>query len=154
MTEKELFIACCGIDEEGFAKANVNVSVGLVNVSKGLENPEYKPFDNLYMQNAVVNINRTLFHTIVDLDFGDNSEELSKLVSILKGFENINRNIALSDTEYQCVAVTISPSNTNEYVINAVNGIYSLTVKDLSAKCSTISFVFDNRMINCYQEEE
>lgn len=151
MTEKELFLLCCGTDKKGFPKTIVSLEVGLLNLSDNPDQTSFEEFNRFITQSAIVNIERTMYHTKIDLTFEDGSTELKKMWKEITEFNEFVEKTDLLQNNMPNTILTISPIDDDRYIIQATYGICSLTGTDPEKPCDMITMIYPNELVKCLE---
>ena len=119
ITERDIFLACCGEDDEGQSKAIVNIRMADMDTDR---DEEISTLDEIVTQTPIVNIYRTKGMTMVDLTFQTvTGFDFVNLVGRLNHFMRAEFE-PLDESILRAVIVTLTP--TEEYVEYYATGMY------------------------------
>ena len=149
MTEKDVFRACCGRNEEGETRCAVQLQTILINTNSA--NPETRSEMNL--NNPVVNIFRTLTFTMVDLTFDfENDHEFMQMADMLQEFCDVENAMDTVSSVIPSIVVTLLPKDLDyEFFCSGLQGIWCLMPSRVGRPFDTVRFIFNNESFRVYQ---
>ncbi len=150
MTEKDVFVAACGVNDEYEGKSVSMIQTLFLSADPSKEEREV---DGITFDGVPINIFRSLRSTIIDLQFRDNTDyDFVRSVSLLKDFCKVENSMGGDDEEIPTVQLTIMPKEYEGlYYIVGVHGTWC-TMADESAKLPNIlRFIFTNDLVHTYR---
>lgn len=152
MTEKDILMAACGVDEESEGKAQVMVETKFVDVEKG----EEIRVDAMHLQAPIINCFRNLHRMNVDIQFDNASDpEFVQCIQMLKDFCVPENSMDNSDSLIPVVQVTIMPlSLEGEYFIGGFHASWTVIPSQKDKLPDTIRFIFNNNDFHTYHINE
>ena len=147
-TEKEVYIAACGVDEDGNSKSVVSIETEFINLKDNSE----EPVERMSLDGVSVNIFRALQHTTVDFTFADGmGYDIVQAVNMLKRFSVPGNSVEDDGDRIACIAITIMPKELEgEYFICGLHAIWCLMSSVIGQKSDTIRFIIDNQLFKTY----
>lgn len=155
MTDKEVMMACCGMDDDGMPRATVALKMARIHVGEMKE--EIK--DELILDTPVVNMHRGPKFTIIDLVFTDPQEfqfinsvgRLQKFVKVINSADAENTDDAVIPT----MVVTVAPRDLmNEYFVSGMHGIWAVMPSHIGMPNDTLRFIFTNDSFHVFSMDE
>ncbi|MCR5102735.1 MAG: hypothetical protein K6B41_15410 [Butyrivibrio sp.] len=148
ITEKDVFRACCGIDNNGESKA-----LSRIELKKFHSDRKEEMVSEITLDGVIVNIFRSMRYTLVDLQYEDNSDyDYVRCVQLLKEF-SVAENSMDEKAEYiPAIQVTLMPKEyAGRYFMTGVHGTWCLMPSKVGILPDTIRFIFDNPLLNVYE---
>ena len=151
--EKDIISACCGLDGEGFPKASAMIRLSFIKPEKGEEEGIY---DEILLDEPVVQIFRSPVLTMVDLVFSPESFQLANCFARLQEFIHIpGGGEDQNDDILPTIFVTISPGRyMDRFFCTGMHGAYYLMPSKAGYKPDTIRFIINSAMFGTYGTEE
>lgn len=148
MTKMEILKAACGVGENGYGKSLIKIETKFIENATGRE----KVFEEMTLQEPVVNIFGDMRHTKIDLIFESSSTyDLVQLNEMLKRFNKLEYSLLDETVETPSIQVVIMPNSLiGQYFINAFHGSWALTLQQPNRLPDTIRFFFDNDTFNIF----
>lgn len=149
MTEKEIFIAACGVDMDDNPKATVQIKASVLNVQDN-EETELKEFTT---DTPIVSIFRSYRYTMVDLQFPSSTDyDYQQATSLLREFSNPENSIEDEADKIPSIVLTVAPKSLElEYFVVGIHGAWCLMPSELPTEIDTIRFIFDNELLHTYK---
>ena len=152
MTEKEIFLACCGNNELGDNKSDVAIKLCRINLETGEEDV----LDEMIFDNPIVSILRNPRFVMVDLTFTNKADfEFINLVARLQDFSNV-QNSAENETATigPTIIVTVLPKEyKGEYYASGMHAVWVVMPSRIGAPMDTVRFIFDNELFAAYRSD-
>lgn len=145
--EKDILSEICGVDDNGVAKAMVEVTTRIVDLESG----EEKLVSRETLKSTVVNCFRSVRHMTLDLLFESGTDpDFVDTVKMLRKF-TVPEN-SLDGSKYPVITVTAMPTSLfGEYYATGINGSWVITPSQFNKPADTIRFIFDNSDFHCYR---
>ena len=152
MTEKEVLLAMCGVDENEDTKAQIMIETKYVDVVKG----EEKRVGVIDLHGPVVNCFRSHRFMNVDVQFDSASDpELINCIRLLKDFNNPENSMDSNNNLVPIVQLTLMPiSLGGEYFASGVHGSWTIIPSQMNRLPDTIRFIFVNGDFFTYRVNE
>ena len=149
MTEKDIFIASCGVDEDGDGKSVAIIETLFVDSDPSKEE---KIVDSITFDGVPVNIFRSLRSTIIDLQFRDNTDyDYIQSLTILKNFTTAENSIEEGNTFVPTIQLTLMPKEYEGlYYVVGVHGTWCAMADEPGILPNIIRFIFDNDLVHTY----
>lgn len=149
MTEKEIFIAACGVDEDNNSKATIQIKASVLNVQNNTE----EELQELTTDTPVVSIFRSYRYTMIDLQYpGSTDAEYIQSVNLLKEFSRPENSLEDDAAEIPSIILTVVPNELElEYFIVGIHGTWCLMPSEIASEIDTIRFIFDNELLHTYK---
>ncbi len=149
MTEKEVFIATCGVDEDKNNKSLIKVETKVFHIDDETE----ETISERTLDGPVVNIFRSMRYTMIDLKFRDNSDyDYINVSALLKEFCVPENSIDDKASDIPAVVLTVMPKELEgEYYITGMHGTWTLMPSQPNRLADTIRFIFDNNLVHTYR---
>ena len=153
MTEKEIFISACGIDEDGEGKSIVMIETLFASPDPSKEE---KIVDSITFDGTPVNIFRSLRSSLLDIQFRDNTDyDYVQALSILKDFTKAENSLDSSSESVPTVQVTLMPKDLEGlYYIVGIHGTWCAMSDEAGKLPNIIRFIFDNDLFHTYRISE
>ena len=148
MTEKDVFLASCGVDEDGEGKSVAMIETLFIDSDPSKDE---KIVDSITFDGVPVNIFRSLRSTIIDLQFRDNTDyDFIQSLTILKDFTRAENSI--DEKSVPTIQLTVMPKEYEGlYYITGVHGTWC-AMADVPGKLpDIIRFIFDNDLVHTYR---
>lgn len=148
LTEKDVLIAACGKDRDGYSKSAVKIDDAMIDATTGEEDVN----NELLLDNAVVNIFRNSQMTMVDLTF-DNPEdyEFTQLVYFLQEATAIENTMDTYEQHVPSVIITICPKALEfEYYVTGIHAMWCVQPSQVGGANDTVRLIFTNNMFHVY----
>ncbi len=149
MKERDIFLACCGNDEQGDNKSTVAVKLSKIDLNTGEEETQ----DEMLFDNPVVNILRNPRFTMVDLTFTNKDDyEFVNLVARLQDFSKVENTAQTDDAMIgPTIILTVIPkSYKGEYYCSGMHGVWVAMPSRIGSPIDTVRFIFDNELFLAY----
>ena len=152
MTEKEVFIAACGVDDDQNNKSIVKIESKIFHTKNSTE----EDVSERTIDGPVVNIFRSMRYTMIDLQFSDNSDyDYINVSAMLKDFCTPGNSIDDLAEDIPAIVLTVMPKSLEgEYYICGMHGTWCLMPSQPNRLADTIRFIFDNNLVHTYQIDE
>lgn len=140
-TEKDILIAACGEDIDGFSKAITAIRLEDINCNNG----DIRTVDEILLDSPIINIFRTKGTTTVDLTFTDSNDyEFMNTVARLNDFMKASFSPDGSEV-IRSICVTITPKEVfTDFLSTGIYGVWNLQPSNIGGSIDTIRFFFDN----------
>ena len=152
MTEREIFLSCCGNDEKGDNKATIALKLSKINLNNGDE--EVK--DEMLFDNPVVNIIRNPRFTMIDLTFTNKEDfEFVNLVARLQDFSKAENTAETDDAMIgPTIILTVIPkAYKGEYYCSGMHGVWVVMPSRIGGEIDTVRFIYDNELFMAYNND-
>lgn len=152
MTERDVFLASCGVGEEGQGKSVMQVATKFLNIADDTE----EIVRQLTMDGAVVNIFRSMRFTMVDLKFGSGTDyDFIQTVQLLSEFTTAENSIDDNAERIPCVQLTLMPKQLEgEYYVCGIHGTWCVMPSEAGRMPDMVRFMFDNDCLHTYRINE
>ena len=148
ITERDIFIACCGEDEDNNPRSIVAVRMSKYDAATG---EEIELADEVILDEPVVNIFRSPRFTMVDLTFIPNSFSFVNLTARMQDFIKAENMAGESDNIIPSIALTLNPKDhLGVFYCTGLHGAWSLMPSKVGYKIDTMRFTFDNTMFGSF----
>ena len=154
ITEKEILSSCCGTDEEGFSRAVAVVRLSHINAETG---EEERTFDEIILDEPVIEVYRSPALTTVDLIFSPESFQLANCFARLQEFVRKQRELKYieGDEILPTVFLTISPRRyMDRFFCTGMHGAFYLMPSKVGYQPDSIRFIFNSALFGTYLAEE
>ena len=151
ISELDVMLACCGVDEDGVPNANVAIKFSNVN----METLEEEVVDEMIIDTAVVNMHRNPKFTMVDLVFQKSSDWpfVNAVGRLQKMVETTNLK-PLDSEVLPTLVVTVAPYKfIDEYFCTGMHGIWCVMPSFADGPNNTLRFIFTNDCFGVYDVE-
>ena len=147
--EFDVMQACCGMDEDGYARAVCAVKMLFLT---GETEPEEA--DEIVTDAPVVNIYPDALRTMIDLTFRNTADyEFSNLVLRLQEF--VRMDLSARSDAVPSIMVTVSPKEwMGRVYLSAIHGMWCLMPEVAGGEVNTVRFFFENESVGCYTVDE
>lgn len=153
MTDKDVFLAICGIDEDGDGRA-----VSMIETLYAATDPsrEDRTVDSITFDGHPVNIFRSLRSTMVDIQFRDNTDyDYIQALDILKGFSNPENSVGDVTDGIPTIQLTVMPKELEGlYYMVGIHGVWYTMADEPGRLPNIIRFIFDNDLLHTYRIPE
>ncbi len=138
---KNIMLASCGEDIDGFSKSAISVKGSEFNFKEETENVIFEQI----LEEPVVNIFRSVGYSMIDLTFkSEDIEKLWELIRKMQSFSNI-RMMPGSDDILPTVVVTIIPKEYDgEYYLSCMNAMWCIQPSVQNGEYDTLRFIVAN----------
>ncbi len=151
MTEREVFVAACGVDEEGVNRSLVKIETKFLTMDG-----EEDAVGEITLDGPVVNIFRSMRFTMLDLTYDSGTDfDFVHAVQLLKDFSVPENSLDDEDTRVPCIQLTVMPKELDGvYYITGVHGTWCLMPSVPGRADDTIRFLFENDLVHTYRINE
>ncbi len=155
MTDKEVMMNCCGVDDNGLPRAMAALKMAKIHVKEARE--EIK--DELILDTPVISMHRGPKFTMIDLIFQDPGDfSFVNCVGRLQKFFRIGHSSEHEDTDEAVIptlAVTIAPRELmDEYFVSGMHGIFTVMPSHIGMPNDTLRFIFTNDSFHVFSMDE
>lgn len=149
ITERDIYLATCGINERGISKALVKVETAIVMN----QNSTPDTVDSIILDNPVINMIKTRAFTMIDLTFPSGEDyEFINLSTMLSDFCSVENTMNEDNGEMPAICVSICPKEYNgEYVVVGMHAMWTLHQSRKEKGIDTIRFIVENGFMHTYQ---
>ena len=149
MTEKDVFLAICGINEDGDGKAITMIETLYASADTSKED---RTMESITFDGVPVNIFRSLRTTMVDLQFRDNTDyDYIQTMNLLKSFSKPENSLYDTKNGIPTLQLTIMPKELEgTYYLVGIHGMWCTMADEAGRLPDIIRFIFDNDLINTY----
>lgn len=149
ITEKDIYIASCGVDTRGINKALIKVETSILNI----DGRDPDNIDSIVLDNPTVNIFKTRSFTMIDLTFASEDDyEFMNLTRVLTDFCKVENSMDEKNGEIPAVCVSICPKEYNgEYVVVGMHAMWMIHQSSPLAGIDTLRFIVENGFMHTYQ---
>lgn len=150
VSEKEIFKAACGMNEEQESNSIIRVETKLLHLADG---GSEEALSDLTLDGPCVNIHRSLRFTMIDLEFDNNDDpDYLHLASMLKDFTGYEQSMDVENDRIPALVLTIMPKELDgEYFICGMHGAWCLMPSTPEGPADTVRFIFDNELVHTYR---
>ncbi len=138
---RNIMLASCGEDSEGFSKAAVAIKGSEFNFKTETENVIFEEI----LEEPVVNIFRSVGYSMVDLTFkSEDLDNLWEVIERMQAFTNA-RMMPESEDVLPTVVVTIIPKEYDgEYYLSCMNAMWCIQPSVRNGEYDTLRFIVAN----------
>lgn len=149
ITEKDIYIAACGVDTRGINKALIKVETSILNT----DGRDPDNIDSIVLDNPTVNIFKTRSFTMIDLTFASEEDyEFMNLTRVLSDFCKVENSMDEKSGEMPAVCVSICPKKYNgEYVVVGMHAMWMIHQSSPGRGIDTLRFIVENGFMHTYQ---
>lgn len=147
VSEKEVFEAICGEDDLGQPKATASVKLSDFNIANETE----QVYNEMVIDNAIVNVFKTPALTMVDLTFySENDSRLAELSKMLTDFSK--QSMSSSDENVlSTIVLTVVPNKDASVYVSGIHGTFCFMPSAIGAAVDTLRFIFQNDYIYAFE---
>lgn len=148
LSEKEVLIAACGKDRDGYSKSAVKIDNAIINVNTGDESI----VKELLIDDAIVNIFRNAQMTMLDLTY-DNPEnyEFENLIRFLQDATQTENTMDSQQQHVPSIVITVCPKELEfEYYITGIHALWCIQPSQAGGVNDTVRLIFTNSLFHVY----